>query len=73
MDGLPHESVIAVGARACVEDLADRRLFCQGLRIACDELHPTGIVWYGTDAYGCSDYPRELGIPIHVFKGRGRG
>ena len=73
LDGLPRESVIAVGARTCVKDRDDRKLFCQGLRIACDELRPVGIVWYGADAYGCSDYPRELGIPIHVFKGRGRG
>ncbi len=73
LDGLPRGSVIAVGARACIKDRDDRRLFCEGLRIACDELSPSGIVWYGADAYGCSDYPRSLGIPVHLFAGRGRG
>ena len=73
LDGLPHESLIAVGARACVKNHGDRRLFCEGLRIACDELNPSGIVWYGSDAYGCADYPRSLDIPVYVFEGRGRG
>lgn len=73
LDGLPHDSLIAVGARACVKNRVDRKLFCDGLKLAVDDLNPTGIVWYGADAYGCSDYPRSLGIPIYVFKGRGRG
>jgi len=73
LDGLPHGSIIAVGARACVKDRGDRALFTQGLKIAVDELEPSGIVWYGADAYGCSDYPRSLGIPVYVFEGRGCG
>lgn len=73
LDGLPHNSLIAVGARACVKDWEDRKLFCEGLRIACDNLHPSGIIWYGADSYAVSDYPRSLGIPIHMFQGRGRG
>lgn len=59
LDGLPHGSLIGVGARACVKDVEDRKLFCQGLRIACDELQPSGLVWYGSEAYGVSAYPRE--------------
>ena len=73
LDGLPRESLIAVGARACVKDRDDRRLFCEGLKIACDELRPSGIVWYGSDAYGVSDYPKSLGIPLFIYPGRGRG
>lgn len=73
LDGLPHESLIGVGARACIKDIEDRKLFCTGLRIACDVLKPSGLVWYGSEAYGVSDYPRKLGIPIYQFEGRGRG
>ena len=73
LDGLPHGSLIAIGARSCVKNRGDRKLFVEGLKIACDELNPSGIVWYGADAYGCSDYPRSINIPIYTFEGRGRG
>lgn len=73
LDGLSRGSLIAVGAHACVKDRDDWTLFCQGLRIACDELYPSGIVWYVSDAYGCASYPRSCGIPVYVFEGRCRG
>ena len=37
------------------------------VRILCDELAPANLVVYGSGAYGVLDYPREQGIPVHLF------
>lgn len=73
LDGLPRHSLLGIGARACIKNREDRKRLCEGLRIVCDTLEPSGLVWYGSEAYGVSEYPREHGIPIHQFEGRGRG
>lgn len=67
--GIPRGSLVAVGARSCVHRVDDRRAFVAALRAAVDILEPLGIVWYGSTAYGVTDYPRSLGIPVHVFPG----
>lgn len=73
LPALPRHSVIAFGARASIKRVDDRCRFVSMVRAAVDELQPTAIVWYGSDAYGTADYPRSLGIPVHVFPGKGRG
>lgn len=73
LDGLPRNSLIAIGARACVKDPDDRRLLVDGLCIACERLHPTGIIWYGSTGYGMSAFLDALEVPIYPFPGRGRG
>ena len=48
-------------------------MFVSMVKAAIDKLEPAAIVWYGSDAYGTTDYPKTLGIPVHVFHGKGRG
>ena len=33
----------------------------------CDLCAPANLVVYGSAAYDVLDYPRELGIPVHVY------
>lgn len=73
LPSIPHGSVIAFGARASVKRVADRAIFVSMVKAAVDQLMPSAIVWYGSDAYGVADYPKALGIPVHVFPGKGRG
>jgi hypothetical protein len=73
LPAIPHNSLIAFGARASIRRVDGRGMFVSMVRVAVDELHPSGIVWYGADAYGTADYPRSLGIPVYVFPGKGRG
>lgn len=73
LPSLPHGSVIAFGARSSIKRVDDRLIFVAMVKAAVDELRPSAIVWYGSDAYGTADYPRSLGIPVHVLPGKGRG
>jgi hypothetical protein len=66
--GAPRQSTIALGLHGCTRDLQNRPLVNEEVRIICDELSPSHIVIYGSPAYGVVDYPRQLGIPVHVFK-----
>lgn len=73
LPAFPHGSTIAFGARASIKRAKDRSIFVSMVKAAVDELRPNAIIWYGSDAYGTADYPRSLGIPVHVFPGKGRG
>lgn len=70
---LPHNSTIAFGARSSIKRVEDRAMFVSMIKSAVDELQPSSIIWYGSDAYGTAGYPRSLGIPVHIFPGKGRG
>ena len=72
LPSLPHGGVIAFGAMGSIKRREDRPMFTAMVKIAVDELHPSAIVWYGSDAYGTADYPRSIGIPVHVFPGNSR-
>jgi len=65
--GAPRHSTVALGLNGCVQDRANRRHVMEEVRIVCDELAPTHLVVYGSAAYRVLDYPREQGIPVHVF------
>lgn len=65
--GTPCHSTIALGLHGCTRDRTNRRHVQEEIRIICDELSPARIVVYGSAAYGVLDYPRELGVPVHVF------
>lgn len=73
LPSLPHGSTIAFGARSSIKRVENRPMFVSMIKAAVDELRPSAIVWYGSDAYGTADYPRSLGIPVYVFPGKGRG
>lgn len=46
-DGLPLDSVVAVGTNGCLRDAGDRELFQVGLDEMCCRLHPQVILVYG--------------------------
>jgi hypothetical protein len=71
--GIPHGSLIAIGARACIKNATDRYKFKQAVKCAVNYLEPSGIMWYGSDCYGTTSYPKSLGIPIYIYQGKGRG
>ena len=73
LEALPRHSVTAICGRALVKDVDERRRFVRDLRTTVDVLEPTAIAYYGSELYGVLDYPRSLGIPVWVYKGRGRG
>lgn len=66
--GAPRNSSIAVGLHGCIRDRANRHHVVKELEILCAGLSPTSLIVYGSPAYGVLDVPRELGIPVHVYK-----
>ena len=71
--GIPRHAPVAVCARGNVSNPEKRALFVRTLKCAIDELRPTRIIWYGSDAHGTGDYPRSHGIPVITYPARGRG
>ena len=72
LDGTPHHSTIAIGARGCVKKPDDRTHFVEAVRYAVDVLKPELILWYGSNRYGVASYPESLGIRIRYYPGRFR-
>ena len=70
---LPKNSAIAIGARSMVRDVRDREILVISVKHVVDYLEPANLIWYGSDLYGVTDYPRSKGIPVKVFRGKGRG
>lgn len=66
--GVPRQSPIVVGSHGCLKNREDRARFVHDLKMSVDVLKPSAILVYGTDSYGVFDYPKQLGIPIKVFK-----
>lgn len=66
--GAPRHSTVALGLHGCTQDRTNRRHVVEEVRIVCDELAPAHLVVYGSAAYRVLDYPREQGIPVHVFR-----
>lgn len=73
LEGIPHGSCVAIGARTCVRRREERAYFIKGLKRSVDALVPRQIIWYGSDAYGVAEYPRSLGILVIVYEGASRG
>ncbi|MBQ9002831.1 MAG: DUF4417 domain-containing protein [Eggerthellaceae bacterium] len=71
--GFPKHSTIAIGARSMVRDLEDRTMLKASIKHIVDYLEPENLLWYGSDMYGVADYPREKGIPVHIYPAKGRG
>lgn len=66
--GVPRHSTIALGLHGCITDRDNRRHVAGEVRLICDELAPVHLVVYGSSRSHVLDYPRELGIPVHVFR-----
>ena len=47
-DGLPRDSVLAIGTHGCVKHLDDRRYFINGLLEMLERLRPKALVVYGS-------------------------
>ena len=65
--GVPRRSIVALGLTGCTKSRENRPHVVEEVRIICDYLEPTGLVVYGSDMYHVLDYPRERGIPVHLF------
>jgi hypothetical protein len=66
--GASRHSTVALGLNGCIQDRENRRHVVEEVRIVCDELVPAHLVVYGSAAYRILEYPREQGIPVHVFR-----
>lgn len=66
--GVPCQSSIALGLHGCTKDKANRVFVLEEIRLICDLVQPTNLLVYGSDAYGVLDYPRETGIPVHMYR-----
>lgn len=66
--GTPRNSTVAVGLHGVTRDRDNRRHVIEEIGIICAELAPSHLVVFGSAAYGVLDYPRELGIEVHVFR-----
>lgn len=66
-DGVPRNSVIAIGTHGTMKNRADRSILLDGLDIVVKRLQPSDIVIYGTapDKYFLKY--RSAGIRIHQF------
>jgi len=80
-DGVPHNSVVAIGTVASgLRQLDNRPVFERGIREMIRVLNPHTIIVYGSANYDIFDEIREQGIYIKafpsrmdiVFSGRGR-
>lgn len=71
--GLPRGGMIAVSPRGCVKSRSNRKRFERALRDIVDALEPAEIVSYGGNSYNVLSYPMSLGIPVHMYRSRGRG
>lgn len=66
--GVPEQSSLAIGLHGCIRDVENRKAVVEELRIICESKQPTALIVYGSDAYGVLDYPRELGIPVYLYR-----
>jgi hypothetical protein len=47
-DGLPKNSVVAVGTHGCVKHLDDRKCFIDGFMVMLDRIKPSTVIVYGS-------------------------
>ena len=71
--GFPKRSTIAIGARSMVRNPDNRTVLKKSVERIVDFLEPENLLWYGSDQYGVTDYPRSKGIPVHVYPAKGKG
>lgn len=72
LSGAPEHSSLAIGLHGCTKEPENRKAVIEELRIICQSKEPSALIVYGSDAYGVLDYPRELGIPVHLHHPDGR-
>ena len=65
--GAPRNSIIALGLHGTIKNRENRKIVLKEIEIITNTLEPTGIVVYGSAAYGVLDYPAGLDIPIYLF------
>ena len=65
--GIPSCSTLALGLHGCTKQRDNRSHVVEEIRMICDLCAPANLVVYGSAAYDVLDYPRELGIPVHVY------
>lgn len=66
-DGVPCDSVIAVGSHGCIKLKEERQFFSSGLAHIVQELHPKAIVVYGSAPAAIFGCYRDMGIAILQF------
>lgn len=71
--GVPSGGTVALGARACVKSEREREALREAVRHIVDDLSPARILWYGSVAYGLTDYALCKGVEVSVYPGRSRG
>ncbi|MBO4459234.1 MAG: DUF4417 domain-containing protein [Clostridiales bacterium] len=67
-DGLPQQSVIAVGTHGTLKNLSDKEIFIEGLEAIVEELKPTAIIVYGSCPDSLFRKYKDMGITIHHFE-----
>jgi hypothetical protein len=66
-DGVPRDSIIAVGSHGCIKVREDRKYFESGLAYIVNELRPKVIVVYGSASDAIFAKYRENGIDMIQF------
>lgn len=66
--GIPHGSTLAIGLSGCTKQKENRGHVIAEIKMIVDFCRPTALVVYGSHQYGVLDYPRAVGVAVHVFK-----
>jgi len=66
--GVPSHSTLALGLHGCTKSLENRPHVIEEVGIVCDYCEPTCLVVYGSPEYGVLTRPREMGIPVYVYR-----
>lgn len=71
--GYPKHSTLAIGARSMIRNKEDRLKLEQSIVHIVDELQPERLLWYGSDLYGVTRYPKLKGVEVRIYSAKGRG
>ena len=67
-DGLPKQSVIAIGTHGTIKNSLDREIFINGLEVVIRKLKPITIVIYGSAPESIFSKYKEKNIQIISFE-----
>ncbi len=65
--GVPVRSTVAIGLHGCTKSRENRPHVVEEIKIICDHCRPANLVVFGSGRSRILDYPRELGIRVHVY------